>query len=88
MRVADEQYLRVFVFEAEAGDAFLQQRHILLEVRVDQNVALRGRDQVDSQIGGPNVIKIARNPESGKLAVPIGIGLGQQCGRNGQKGKQ
>jgi hypothetical protein len=35
VRVADQQNLRVFVFEAEAGDASLERRHILLEVRID-----------------------------------------------------
>ncbi len=47
MRVADEDNFGVAVLEAELLDAFLNQRYILLEVGIDQDVALRRVDQVD-----------------------------------------
>jgi len=49
VRVADQQNLCVFEFESELFDARLDQRHICLQIAVDQNVPLRRGDQIICQ---------------------------------------
>ena len=82
VRVADENDFRVAVFEAELLDALLDERQILFEVGVDQDVALRRVDQVDGQIGGADIVEIAGDLKRWKLGVPIRIGLRQHDGRS------
>jgi hypothetical protein len=46
VRVTDQNDLRIGVFEAQRRDALFDQGHILLEIRVDQDIALWRIDQV------------------------------------------
>ncbi len=87
--VADQDDLGVGVLEAELRDGLLDRRHILLEVGVDQDVALRRIDQVDGQIGRADVVKVAGDLEPRDFAVPVGVALRQQ-GRcvQGERGQQ
>ncbi len=88
VRVADENDFRIAVFESELLDAFLDDRQILLEIGVDQNVAARRVDQVDGQICGAYVVQIAGNLKRRKLGVPIRIALRQHCARGRTQPKQ
>ena len=78
VRVADEKNLGVGVVEAELRDALAQQRQILRVVGVDQNVSRRRVDQVDRQIGGADIVEVARDFHWRKFDVPVGAGRGGQ----------
>ena len=78
MGMADEKDLRVAVLEAKALDARANQRHVLLVIRIDQDVPLRGMDQINREIGRAGVIKVARDLECGEGTMPFRIGLRQQ----------
>ena len=79
VRVADQDDLRVRVLEAEAFDALADRGHILLEVAVDQDVALRCGDQIDGKVRRPDVIEVAGDLEARDGAVPIRVSL-RACG--------
>ena len=76
--VADEKYLRVGVVETELRDALAQQRQILRVVGVDQNISRWCVDQVDRQIGGADIVEVARDFHRRKFDVPVGAGRGGQ----------
>ena len=75
VRMADQEDLRVGVLEAEALDALADGGHILLEVAVDQDVALRRGDQIHGEVRRPDVIEVAGNLEAGNGAVPVRVSL-------------
>ena len=75
MRMADQEDFRVGVLEAEALDALADCRHILLEVAVDQDVALRCRDEIRGEVRRPDVVEVAGNLEARDGSMPIGIRL-------------
>ena len=79
--VADQDDLRVRVLEAEAFEALADRGHILFEVAVDQDVALRCGDQIDGQVRRSHVIKVAGDLEAGDRSMPVRIPLG--TGRDG-----
>src|SRR5215471_11659162 len=78
MRVADENDLGVLIVESQLHDAVANERHILFEIRVDQDVPLRCVDQVNSEICRPDVIQVPCNFERRERTVPIGIALCHQ----------
>ena len=53
--VADEQDLGVGVLEAESFDARADGGDVFREIRIDQDVALRGVDEVDGEVGGADL---------------------------------
>ena len=75
MGVADQDNLRVRVLEAEPLDALSDSGHILFEVPVDEDVALRSGDQIRREVGCSDVIQVAGDPEAGNAAVPVGVRL-------------
>src|SRR5262249_5514425 len=88
MRVAREVDLRVAIFESERFDALLDERYILGEIRVDQNVSLRRVDQVNSEIRSSDPIQIPCDFERGKLTMPVRILLRQNGRRKYEKHEQ
>ena len=76
--VADEMDLRVVVSETELLDTGANHRHVLLEIRIDQNVSLRSMDQINREVGRAHVIKVARDLERREGAVPVRIPLREQ----------
>ena len=75
MSVADQEDLGIVVGEAKLLDAFADQRNVLLEIGIDQDVSLWGVDQVDGKIGRADVIKIPGNLKCRKRSVPVRIAL-------------
>ena len=61
--VADEEDLRVGVFEAEGFDRLFDLWWRGLKVGVDEDVALRGNDEVGGEILRADVVKIANDLE-------------------------
>src|SRR5580698_2897155 len=78
MGMADEDDLDVLVLEAELIDTLLDQRDVLLVVRIDQDIAQWRVDQVHGQVGRADVVDVAGDPERGKFPVPVGIALREQ----------
>jgi hypothetical protein len=56
VRVADQNDFRVVVLEAELFDVFADQRHVPLEIRIDEDVALRSTDQMNGEVSRADVI--------------------------------
>src|SRR5437016_5110370 len=81
MCVADENDLRVVVSETELLDTGANQRDVLLEIRIDQNVSLRGMDQINREVGGADVVKVSRDLECREASVPVQTTLRQQRSR-------
>src|SRR5436190_14736718 len=59
MSVADQEDLRVAVFETKLLDALSDRRHIFREIGVDEDVPLRRANQVNGEIGCPYIIEVA-----------------------------
>ena len=85
MCMADQEDLRIAVFEPELLDTPLHRRQVLFVIRVDHNIPLRRVDQIDGQIRRPHPIEIAGNLERRKLAMHVGIALREQRARARQK---
>src|SRR5262249_11498326 len=56
-------------------DAFPNRRDILLVIAVDEDVALRRGHEIDSKVGGADIVEVARNLEAGNSAMKVGIAL-------------
>ena len=87
MGVADEQNLNIGELEAEAFHARLDQREILREITVDENVPLRCRDQIVRQSFAADVIQVAGDAKGRKRLGPVGaLGASGRCGcRTGEE---
>jgi hypothetical protein len=73
--MADQNDFDIAVFEAQGLDALLDRRDVLFEIGVDQDVALRGGDQIDGEVRCAYVLEVARDFECGELLMPVRIGL-------------
>ena len=67
---------------------FLMSGRSCFEVGIDQDVAPRCVDQVDGQIGSPDIVQIPRDLKRWKLGVPIRIALRQQRWPRQQRTKE
>src|SRR5258708_38639926 len=86
--MADENDLRVAIFEAKLLNTRFDCWNVLLEVCVDEDVPLRSVDQISRQIGGAHIIKISGDLKRGKSAVVVRIALRQSRRREGKKRKE
>src|SRR5207237_222931 len=71
-RMADQENLHIAELEAELLDAGANQWDVRLEIAVDEDVALRRRDEVIRQPFAADVIQIAGDPERRKWLRPVG----------------
>ena len=71
MRVADEEDLDVAELEAELLDAGSDERDILLEIAVDQDVPFRRGDQIVRESFAADVVEVAGDSEWRKWLGPI-----------------
>src|SRR4051812_41521293 len=71
--MADQEDFGIAVIESELLNVRFDERYILREIRVDQDISFRGPDQVDGEIRGANVKEVTRNLEGGKWAVPLWV---------------
>jgi hypothetical protein len=87
--VADENDFRVTVIEAELLNAFANQRQILREIAVDEDIPSRGLDQVDGEVSGADVIEVAGDFETWEFVVPLSVlAKGARSCQRDQKGKE
>src|SRR6185437_13445785 len=73
--VADQEDLDVAELEAEVLDARFELRDVLLEVAVDQDQAVRRRDEVAGEGSGADVVEIPGDMEGWKGLGPRRIDL-------------
>ena len=72
VRAADEEDLDVAELEAELLDAGANEREVVFEIAVDEDVALRGRDQVVREGFAADVVEVTGEVEWGKAVVQSG----------------
>jgi hypothetical protein len=82
MRVADQENLDVAEVKAQLFDTVSYQRDRACKTAVDQNVALRRRDQVGGQALAPDVVDIANDSVGREGIRPVGARLRERasCG--------
>src|SRR5208283_2089746 len=88
MRVADQKDLGVAVLKAKLLNALFDCRHVLFEIGVDQDVALRRVNQVDGEVGGTDVVQVAGNLEGREFAMPLRVALREQSHGSAEEGQE
>lgn len=84
--VADEKDLDVTEVKAEFFDAVLDLRDGALEVAVDEDVALRGGDEVGGEVAAADVVEVSGDTEWLLRRVPVGVVLREESAgkKNGE----
>jgi hypothetical protein len=74
--MGSEQDFRVLQFETQGFHAALDERRGSFEACVDENIALRRRDEVAGQVVSADVIYVSDDAMGGKRAGPFRVRLG------------
>ena len=81
MRVADQQNLDIAEVKSQALDILLDRGHGAFEIAIDENVALRRRDQVGGQVLAADVVNVGDDLVRRERSGPVGILLRKYRGR-------
>ena len=83
--MADEQNPDVFEVKAQLLDASANLRRRAFEVAVNQNVALRSRNQIRSQVFAPDVVQVSGDAKRPLRSSPVRPLLRRQAAAKGKR---
>src|ERR1700733_6015988 len=87
MRLAIEENLGIFPAEAELLNACAYLRRRSFEVRVDQDVSLRGYDEVAGKVLASHVVEVVGDSEWSDGCRPLGVCFSVDKYRRAEKEK-
>src|SRR5262249_31023753 len=73
--VTDEEDLGVAILETKLFDTLPDRGQILRKIGIDEDISFRCANQINGQVGCPNIVEVARNLERWKWIVPVRVRL-------------